>query len=225
MAVRRASILALSLAVVAPVAFIIVGTGCARVTSGEWLRVSAVPVYAGYNGGGVIENMDAVTCATRPMYSAGVGIEFEVKGHPIEVGLGWHAFDQTFSPPHVNVYQHRDVRFSQVRVPLTYNLDLVRSGCGFPLLGLKLGLSAGYTALLDVKDRGGSSPPYTFNRFDIGPVLGLTWHPVRFGSNALGLFVDMYRGSVIYEDGWASADGYGNQSILRAGLAFRALER
>jgi hypothetical protein len=162
------------------------------------------------------------------MYSAGAHVEFEVLGHPIETGLDWHAFDQTLIP-YPRIADRRHIRFSQLRVPLTYNLDLFRDRSGNPSIGLRLGLSGAYTALLDVEDRPAGNnyfPAYTFTRFDVGPQLGLTlFPPLRFCGLAPGLFVELYRGTVIYQDELPSAKDCGNHSWIRAGLTVRALER
>ncbi len=213
---------------------LLVGAGCARVSTGQWVRLSCVPVYGGFNWGGVTVHPSYVPASlySRPrrMYSAGAHAEFEIKGHPLETGLDWHVFDHMldYAGP-LRTIEDRRLEYSQLRVPLTYNLDLLRDSIGRPGADLKLGMSAGYTALLKVSDRGirEGSKPYTFTRCDIGPQLGFVFYlsGLRFSGFVPGLFLDAYLGTTIYRDDGMARDGYGRNYYLRAGLTVRAFER
>jgi hypothetical protein len=214
--------------------FLLLGAGCARVSTGEGVRLSSVPVYGGFNWGGVTVHPSYVPASLysqpRRMYSAGAHAEFEVKGHPVETGLDWHVFDHmlNYAGP-LRTIEDRRLEYSQLRVPLTYNLDLLRDSSGLPVADLKLGMSGGYTAILRVSDRGiaEGSKPYTFTRCDAGPQLGFVFYlsGLRFSGLVPGLFLDAYVGTIIYSDDGMARDGYGRSNYLRAGLTARTFER
>ena len=64
----------------------------------------------------------------------------------------------------------------------------------------------------------GSAPDYSFTAWDIGPQLGFAVYPREFEKFRLGIFVDFYRGTKIYEDKYTTGNEFGNNSFLKFGI-------
>lgn len=175
--------------------------------------------------GGIVENnqlaevegttsVDAISGATRKAVSLGIHTEFKVGGYNIETGLDYLGFDQSISYdlPSYLFIGRRDISFHQLRLPLVYNLELMKDR----KLSLKIGASIGYTISKTIINSG-TLPPYQFRDFDYGGTVGISYFPLKYA----GIFCDIYRGSQIYKDAFHTAKGMGGQSYVKFGLIIR----
>ena len=175
--------------------------------------------------GGIVENnqltevdgttsVDAISGATRKAVTLGIHTEFKVGSHNIETGLDYLGFDQSISYdlPSYSFFGRRDISFHQLRLPLVYNLELIKDR----KLSLKIGASIGYTISKSIINTG-TLPPYQFNDFDYGGTVGISYFPLKY----VGIFCDIYRGSQIYRDAFHAAKGMGGQSYVKFGLIIR----
>ena len=194
-------------------------------------NINTVSFLAGVNTGGVVENntmegvkgisgVDAITGATRTRFSAGAHKEIRFKGFSFETGLDYLAFDQTvtYDLPSYALNGRRDIRFQQLRVPLTCNLHLFKQSDGKARLVLKTGFSLGYTLSKSITDAG-TLPEYTFKNWDYGATLGMACYPFAPLKNyRFGFYMDLFRGSKIYDDRFHTAEGMGGQSYMKFGI-------
>ena len=189
-----------------------------------------IALLAGAARGGLVENntmtgledesdIDAITGATSKTFTAGLHAGININGHRLETGFDYIAFDQSvrYTYP-AGDYGQRDIRFQQIRLPLSYNLLFFRNERNQAALELKAGVSLGYTFSKSITDYG-NVPDYRFSTWDAGPTLGLAFYPWRSASGyRAGLYMDIYRGSRIYEDRYHTAEGMGGQSYLKVGI-------
>lgn len=170
---------------------------------------------AGISHGGIVENtdmnvvpnaitppeatVDAFTGATNIGFNAGVHVNKRVGKNEIETGMDYlfthHEFNY-IDIGNMNIGVRR-LSLSQLMVPFTWNLMMIRK----IELQLKLGLVAQYN-LVGVNDvTVFHLPDYRIHPFSAGPALGISAFPVKFrNGNKLGFYLDIYRGSRIYED-------------------------
>ncbi len=193
-----------------------------------------VSYLAGITAGGVVENntmegisgvsgVDAISGATRTRFNVGAHKEIRFKGLTFETGLDYLAFDQTitYDMPSFSVTGRRDIRFQQLCLPLTCNFHFFKRNSGSARLILKAGFSLGYTISKSVSNDG-TVPEYTFNNLDYGPTLGISFYPFSAVKNyRIGLYMDLFRGSRIYEDRFHTAEGMGGQSFMKFGIVLR----
>ncbi|WP_456441161.1 hypothetical protein [Caldithrix abyssi] len=188
----------------------------------------------GLTAGGLVENntlqgvdgaseVDAITGATKTRFNLGVHRIIKVKTLTFESGLDYLTFDQriTYELPTFAQAGQRQVRFSQLRLPLTCNIPFFKGKDGQARLSLKAGASLGCTIFRSVTDRG-TLPDYTFASWDYGPTLGIACYPFPAAKHyRLGIYLDLYRGSRIYEDIFHPAEGQGGQSYMKFGIIFQ----
>ncbi len=200
---------------------------------GSELRFSPV-FHAGASSGGLVENMeltgvegiselDAITGASQMAFTLGLHSEIEWKDHAVETGLDYLAFNQAvdYNLPSFATIGKRDFRFHQLRVPLSYNFRFLKDSEGFAKLTLRAGLSVGVSISKDISESG-NPPAYTFTNFDYGPMLGVSFLPIQIREKyRLGISLEAYRGSRIYDDAFHKAEGMGGQSFMKFGLAIR----
>lgn len=180
---------------------------------------------AGGSFGGIVENnqlidvdgiseVDAISGATRKAVTFGVHSELNIGKHSVETGLDYLNFDQTISYnlPAYSYFGKRDISFHQLRLPLTYNFELIEEN----KLSLKIGASIGYTISKSVENSG-TLPPYQFKNIDYGGTIGLTYFPIE----KFGIFGDVYRGSQIYKDIFHIDEGAGGQSYVKFGIVIK----
>lgn len=169
-------------------------------------------VQIGTNHGGIVENKDlteleniepdAFTGATKMGVNAGVHTLLPVRKNYIEVGLDYMLNQQTFNfaDEENNFSGTRKVSTSQFLFPVTYNIGVIRKKYEEGLFQVKLGYTFQYN-LFDVNDRGNSLPEYTSNNFSSGLALGFSTTAFKLNNgSSLGLYLDLYRGSQIYDD-------------------------
>jgi hypothetical protein len=197
---------------------------------------STISILAGLSSGGHVDNtimsgindvsnIDAVTGATKTRFNAGIHTEINLKSHYIETGLDYISFDQSveYKLPSFSVAGNRDFNFHQLRLPLTYNLHLFKNSQNYPLLILKAGMSVGYTFSESVTHNG-NIPDYKFTKWDYGPTIGIAVYPIQFKqSYRMGIYMDLYRGSQIYEDIYHQSEGMGGHSFIKFGIVIQAL--
>ncbi len=199
-------------------------------------NASTVSFLAGASAGGLVENskmsgiednagIDAITGATKTTFNAGVHTELKLKGHFIETGLDYMSFAQKveYNLPSYSVNGERDFRFHQIRLPLTYNLHLFKNNRNGARFVLKAGMTIGYTFNKSVTDRG-NVPEYEFSEWDWGPTLGLAFYPITLADKyRLGVYLDLFRGSRIFEDRFHTAEGMGGHSYMKFGVTLHPL--
>lgn len=199
-------------------------------------RHSTISILAGAASGGLVDNtgmagingvsnVDAITGATKIAYNAGIHTEIKLKGHSIETGLDYISFDQSvdYELPSFTVNGKRDFSFHQFRLPITYNFHLFKNSQNYPRFILKAGFSFGYTFSKSITENG-SVPVYKFTNLDYGPTLGVAVYPLQFKESfRLGIYLDLYRGSRIYEDIYHNAEGMGGQSFMKFGILLQPL--
>jgi hypothetical protein len=170
-------------------------------------------IQAGANKGGITENtdmavvpgaetnVDAFTGATNTGINAGVHFNKPLKYNQVEAGIDYMYGSQTFTyKDAVNNYSgKRELKVSQIMIPLTYNFVLFRRLAPEADIQLKLG----YTGQLNfVSESGtGTLPDYSINQWSNGATLGISAFPVQFNNGSkLGFYFDAYRGTQVYKD-------------------------
>lgn len=173
------------------------------------------PIYrlqVGTNKGGIVENtdmtvvgnagLDAFTGATRRGMNASGKVLLPIRGNFVETGIDLMYNSQTFTYNDVanDFMGERKLGVTQIMVPLTYSIGILRQNHPEGLFQIKLGYVAQFN-LFSVSDGIGNIPDYNTNSFSNGATLGLSITPFRLNSGAkLGFFMDGYRGTRVYED-------------------------
>ncbi len=170
-------------------------------------------ILAGINHGGITENtdlslilntdniLDAYSGATKITYHTGIHIVKGLKRNQIESGVDYMLNHQTFTyKDEENKYNGtRELYVRQIMLPLTYNFNIFNK----LLPDSKVQLKIGYIAQLNfinIDDRG-NLPQYTLKKWSNGLTLGVSSSIIRFkNGNDIGFYLDIYRGSRIYED-------------------------
>lgn len=182
-------------------------------------------VQAGVSWGGIIEDseIDAVTGATNLGVSLGVHPNIYIGRRLAETGLDFLTYNQswTYLDAGENYDGRRNLKFGELRVPLTYNFQLFRNSDDEGLLQLKLGLSAGYILYHNFTDTG-TVPDYSLDNFSIGPSFGISTIPIKLNDNLqLGFYLDVLRGSKVYKDEYITSDNVGNISNIKFGAVLK----
>lgn len=179
----------------------------------EWKP--AYKIQAGVNQGGIAENddlsllegtslpnVDTYSGATSSGVNLGAHMILPTRRNNFEIGLDYMFNDQTFTytKQATGYAADRDIITSQFLFPVTYNIGLFRSSCGEASSHLKLGYVF-QVNMFSISDEDIGLPDYSTNNFSKGVTLGFDAIPFTFKNGAkLGLFIDVYRGSQIYED-------------------------
>lgn len=170
-------------------------------------------IQAGANKGGITENtdmtvvpgaentVDAFSGATNYGINTGIHISKPLKYNQVESGLDYMYSNQTFTYNDVvnNYTGVRELKVSQIMIPLTYNFLLFRDLFPNGEIQLKLG----YNGQLNfVAESGtGTLPDYTIKPWSNGATLGISAFPYQFKNGSkLGFYFDAYRGTQVYED-------------------------
>ncbi len=193
-------------------------SGCAAIET-------TYDIQAGANWGGIIENsdIDAVSGATRASANIGIHPVFDIRGRMVETGIDFLNYNQSFTYMDIteNYDGKRDFRYGELRLPLTYNIQFFRDENNRGRLLLKLGLSGGYRIYENIEDSG-TVPDYTFNRFSLGPVFGLSSTPLKISDRLdMGFYFDFMRGTKIYDDFYISPELMGNISNIKFGVVLK----
>ncbi len=182
-------------------------------------------IQVGRNWGGIIEDakIDAVTGATKSSINIGYHPAFNICGKMIETGIDFLNYSQSFTYfDNTNNYDgKREFRYAEFRLPLTYNFQLFRDNNNEGLLKIKLGISSGYRIYENIK-HSGETPDYTFDKFSIGPTLGLSTTPFKLNNKLkLGIYIDFVRASKVYKDYYTTTNEVGNMSNLKFGIVLK----
>ncbi|KPL13888.1 MAG: hypothetical protein AMS26_12770 [Bacteroides sp. SM23_62] len=199
-----------------PVIFLL--AGCA-------VTKTSYHIQAGGSWGGIIEDtkMDAVTGATKMGVNLGVHPAVNINRRLVETGLDFLTYNQSwmYFDAGENYDGKRDLKFGELRFPLTYNFQLFRDSNDEGQLQIKLGLSAGYILYHKFTDSG-TVPDYTLDNFSIGPAFGLSTIPIKLNDKLqLGLYLDFVRVSKVYKDLYITTDNVGNLSNIKFGAVLR----
>lgn len=171
----------------------------------------------GANTGGITENtdmnvvpgvkvpeeaaVDAFSGATGTGFNAGMHIIKPIRRVEIETGIDYMYNYQKFNYIDAgNFYIGvRELDISQLIFPLTCNFDILKGLIPGAGLQLKAGV-IGQVNLVSVMQTG-ILPPWSIRILSGGITAGLSSTPLKFeNGNGIGLSVDIYRGSQVYED-------------------------
>ena len=170
-------------------------------------------IQAGSNKGGITENTDitevpgaetsadAFSGATNYGFNAGIHVNKPLRFNQVESGVDYMYNSQTFTyNDAVNNFSGvRELKVSQIMIPLTYNFVLFRNL--FPNADIQLKL--GYTGQINFvsESSNGTLPDFTIKPLSNGATLGISAFPVQFKNGSkLGFYFDGYRGTQVYED-------------------------
>ena len=192
-------------------------------------------IQAGTNKGGITENtdmtvvpgaessVDAFTGATNYGMNVGVHVHKPLKYNKIETGLDYMYSPQTFTyTDAMNSYSGvRELKVSQIMLPLTYNFVLFRNLAPKADIQIKLG----YTGQLNFvsENSSGTLPEYSVKPWSNGATLGLSAYPYQFiDGSKIGFYFDVYRGTQIYED-YYNQDSFEmpGSSYIKFGLKYQ----
>ena len=172
---------------------------------------------AGSNIGGITENtdmsvvpgvkvpeeatVDAFSGATQIGFNIGIHTNMPLKRNEIETGADYMYNHQTFTyidegNKYIGV---RELHVSQLMLPVTFNLGLLKKQMPEAELQVKVGL-IGQVNFISGKGTG-ILPDYSVVPLSAGPTLGVSVLPFHFrNGDKLGIYCDIYRGSQIYKD-------------------------
>jgi hypothetical protein len=193
---------------------ILLFTGCInqQSVSNEAIYKPGFKFQAGINTGGIVENTDfaqipnteadAYTGATNIGFNMGAKVYFPIRRNGFETGVEYINSSQIFTyHDDANGYDgRRELKTSQLMIPLTYNIGFFRKKFEEGLFTFKLGYLVQFN-FVDVNDEPGNLPECEIENFSSGITAGLATSPFHFKNGSrLGFYIDMYRGSMIYED-------------------------
>lgn len=180
-------------------------------------RALKLSVQAGLNKGGITENtdmdvvpgtppvsnteVDAFSGATRTGFNIGAHLNKPLKYGAVESGMDYMYNSQVFTyADQNNMYNGvRELSVNQVMVPLTYNFILFKKMLPDGDIQLKIGYMGQFN-FVSVKDEG-TLPEYKVNSWSNGAVFGISGNIYKFSNGSkIGLYLDAYRGTQIYED-------------------------
>ncbi|PLW99722.1 MAG: hypothetical protein C0593_02530 [Marinilabiliales bacterium] len=181
--------------------------------------------------GGIVENTDmslipsaatdAFSGATSTGLSASLHYEKRIKRNYFVTGIDVMINNQTFTYNDVaNRYAGtRDIRVSQFRIPLLYQVGLFRQSIPEGVLKIRAGLSAGYTRF-NISNSGFLPETVTTYPFSVGPAIGGSITPWRAANGAsLSITGEMWRSfspgfSDVYNVGEQSGMSYGKIGLI-----------
>ena len=189
---------------------------------------------AGINKGGIVENtdleqipntgVDAFTGATRAGFNAGAHVVLPLWINSLETGIDYMRNNQTFTyNDDFNSYSGTlKAGVSQLMWPLTYNFGVFRKNNANGLLQIKVGHVLQYN-LVSMNESGQNLPDYNISKFSNGFTLGFSAVPFRLKNGAgAGFYLDLYRGSQIFEDFYNRKDfDIPGSSYLKAGILYQ----
>jgi hypothetical protein len=223
----------------ATILLLLAAGSCAPLSEFGSRSKTTLSIHAGANVGGITENtdmsvvpgamappeaiVDAFTGATHTGIHAGMHVSRSLGRLELETGLDYMYNYQSFNYIDAgNFYMgQRNLDVSQLMIPVTVNLPLLNSILPSSDLRFKIG-GLGQLNLVTVADMG-ILPEYTINGWSGGLTAGLSAYPVHFGNGSqLGFYIDVYRGSQIYEDLYNQADyEMPGSSYLKMGLTYK----
>ncbi len=199
-----------------------------------------ISLLAGINKGGITENtdmsvipgvatpaeaiVDAFSGSTQTGFHGGIHFSQAAGIGEVETGVDLMHNKQLFNYIDAgNFYIGvRRLGVTQLMIPITFNFPILKKKLPSLDLGLKAGL-IGQTNFITSHDSGIRLPEYTYNNSSIGVTAGLKIYPLHFENGSkLGLYLDIYRGSIIYEDFYnKSSFEMPGSSFVRLGLQYQ----
>ena len=190
--------------------------------------------YAGVNKGGITENtnleelenaeVDGFTGATSGGFNVGAHALLPVGRNHIESGIDFMYNGQSFTyKDQVSGFAgDRNIQTTQLMVPLTFNFGMFRQRIDEGLFRLKVGYVMQYNFPM-IRDEGSRLPGYSVHRFSGGMTIGFETTLFQLSNgNDLGLSLDLYRGSQVYEDYYnQSAFETPGSSYFKAGVVYQ----
>jgi hypothetical protein len=212
-------------------------TGCVATHHSTEKQNAWKPEYriqAGINQGGIVENtdleqipntgVDAFTGATRAGFNAGAHVVIPLWINSVETGIDFMHNNQTFNyNDEMNAYAgKRKAGVSQLMWPLTYNFGVFRKNNANGLLQIKIGHVLQYN-MITFSESGPQLPDYSVNRFSNGITLGVSAMPFTLtNGTGVGFYLDLYRGSQIFEDFYNRKDfEIPGSSYMKAGIIYQ----
>ncbi len=169
-------------------------------------------IQGGVNKGGITENtdfsementeVDAFSGATSLGVHAGGRVQLPVRRNSFETGADIVFGKQKFSynDAQNNYLGERSINLYQVMIPMVFNFGIYRKYHPEGIIQIKLGYQMQFNYPV-VSHESGVVPDCNFSTFSSGPTIGLSSTPFKLqNGNEIGLYVDVYRGSQIYED-------------------------
>jgi hypothetical protein len=142
----------------------------------------------------------------------------------LETGIGFMYNKQIFTyNDFANTFiGEREIGASQFMLPISYNFGFFKNQFEGGLFRLKLGFMFQYN-LLDIEDHSNELPGYKINDFSNGLLLGFETIPFQLNNgNRLGLTLEMYRGSQVYDDYYNREDfEMPGSSFFKAGIIYQ----
>ena len=117
----------------------------------------------------------------------------------------------------------REFATHQAMIPFTWNIHLMRRNDARGVLQIRFGVLIQVNSMVAISDHGTSLPGYKMNPFSAGATLGFSVYPMTFSNGArLGLLLEGYRGSRIYEDHYNKAEfEMPGSSFVRFGISYQ----
>ncbi|MBN1575222.1 MAG: hypothetical protein JW913_01625 [Chitinispirillaceae bacterium] len=181
-----------------------------------------------YHGSIVGRNhVDGISGATKNGHGTTVGVEYNLKGHPLqaEVTFGWTKQSIHYGPPTEAVAGERDIKLYLLNIPVMYSFHFFpkqRFGRDFPRLILSAGAFGSFTLLQEIVDSTLESPDVS--SWALGPFLRAAYYPWPFKWLQPGIFLEFYRSFVpnVYDDRLFNDDGIAGQlGIMNMGISLR----
>jgi hypothetical protein len=176
--------------------------------------------------GGIVENTDmslipaaapdAFSGATSPGLSASLHYERRVKKNYFVTGIDYMMNNQTFTynDPANRYSGKRDIRVSQFRIPVQYQVGVFRGSMPEGILKIRAGISAGYTHF-KITNSGFLPETVTTYPFSIGPAIGGSITPWRAANGAsISITGEMWRS---FSPGFSDNYNVGEQNGMSYG--------
>jgi hypothetical protein len=204
-------------------------------TSNEAKYKPGFKLQAGINQkSGIVENtdltqipnteVDAYSGATRTGFNTGAKVLFPIRRNAIETGIDYMYTNQIFTyQDNVNGYNgKRKLGTSQFMIPLTYNMGFFRNKFKEGLFTFKFGYLVQFNSV-NINDVTGNLTEYKIKKFSNGFTAGLATSPFHFNNGSkLGFYIDVYRGSRIYEDFYNQKEfEMPGSSFIKYGLSYQ----
>ncbi len=181
-----------------------------------------------YHGSIVGRNrVDGLTGATKNGHGATLGVEYNLKGHPLQASatFGWTKQNVSYGPPAENVQGNREIKLYLLDIPVMYNFHLLKTerfGRMFPRLILSSGAFITFVLRQQISDSVLISPDVS--KLAMGPFLRAAYYPYPFKYLRPGIFLEFYRSFVpkVYDDPLFRQNGIAGQlGIMNFGIAVR----
>lgn len=171
--------------------------------------------------------VDGITGATPNTHGGTIGVEYNLKGHFIQLMSTYGRTKQTiiYCPPAEPVAGEREIKLYLLDIPVMYNFHFFpkeRYGREFPRLILSVGAFGSFVLHQTIVDTTlGSS---VVSSWALGPFFRAAYYPWPFRRLQPGVFVEFYRSFVpkVYDDPFFRQNSISGQlGILNSGLSLR----